>query len=206
MASNRFIDWLSTHRVAVGLGAATVGVIVWMAIPAVAQRGDVVLVGDASSAALFPEMITQIRDNGRQATPLVVTPSPCDVADELAGADIPEGADIAVIVVGPDDCGDDPVEAAVTAARDRGLDPVVVRLPDTDQRDVDALVVDTEVLLGAPDVTSRPCEWWDRVDPFGATQRIPCSADGVVVVRFPDGGLTEDGVQRVARMTSAAIG
>jgi hypothetical protein len=183
-----------------------VGVLVWMLLPAATERGNVVLIGDTSSSALFPEMITHIRDNGRQATPAVVTPSPCDIADELAVVDIPAGVDFAVIIIGPDDCSDDPIEDALAVARDRGLEPVVVRLPETDRRDLDAIVVDTEVLLGEPDVRSQPCEWWDPVGPFFSGERSPCGADGLVVVRFPDGSLTEDGIQRVARMTSAAIG
>ena len=180
--------------------------LVWMLIPAVTERGNVVLVGDASASALFPAMITHIRDNGRQATPVVVAPSPCDIADELAVVDVPAGVDFAVIVIGPDDCSDDPTDGTLAVARDRGLEPVVVRLPETDRRDLDAIVVDTEVLLGEPGVRTRPCEWWDPVGPFFSGERSPCGADGLVVVRAPDGSLTDDGVQRVARMTSAAIG
>ncbi len=206
MASNRFSAWLSQRRLAVGLGAAAIGLVIWMALPAAIQRGDVLLVGDASSSALFPEMITQIRDNGRQATPAVTAESPCDVADEFTSVDVPDGIDIAVIVIGPHSCSSDPVEAAVAVSRDRGLEPVVVRLPEVELPGLDAVVVDTEVLLGDSGIATRPCEWWDRVEPFEATERIPCDADGEVVVRFPDGSLTEDGVQRVARMTSAAIG
>ena len=206
VSSNRFLGWLSAHRVAVGLGAVGLGVAVWMVIPAVAERGDVALVGDRSTATTFPAMVTQLRDNGRQASAAVAAASPCEVADELADADLESGVDIVVIAIGPHDCSVDPVQAAVDAARDRGLEPVVVRLPDVERLDVDAAVVDTEVLLGAVGVMSRPCEWWDRVEPFGATGPLPCNADDLVVVRFPDGSLTDDGIQRVARMVSAAIG
>jgi hypothetical protein len=206
VSSNRFLGWLSGHRVVVGLGAIGLGATVWMVIPAVADRGDVALVGDRSTATTFPEMVTQIRDSGRQASAAVVAASPCAVADELADADLEPGVDVVVIAVGPHDCGADPVLAAVDVARDRGLEPVVVRLPETDRPDVDATVVDTEVLLGAAGVTSRPCEWWDRVEPFGATGPLPCNTDNLVVVRFADGSLTDDGIQRVARMVAAAIG
>jgi hypothetical protein len=56
-------------------------------------------------------------------------------------------------------------------------------------------VVDPTRLVGLPaDDPRRTCEWWER-----------CDIDGRIAVRDPQGTLTTDGQERIARMIVAAL-
>lgn len=57
------------------------------------------------------------------------------------------------------------------------------------------VVVDPARLVGLPaDDPRRTCEWWER-----------CDIDGRIAVRDPQGTLTTDGQERIARMIVAAL-
>jgi hypothetical protein len=199
--------WLAAHKVPVAAVAVVSLGAVWMLLPAIDERGGVVIVADRDGAVAVDDMVSQLRQNGRATDVLTVVDDSC-VAVEAADLDGVGGATglVVIAVAEPGECDDDPVRRSVEVVNDAGLTPVVVRFPGVDIGEVDAMVVDTEVLLGPPGDIERPCEWWDRVDPFGAEQEFACSGDDTVVVRFADGGLTSAGTQRVARMVAAAIG
>jgi hypothetical protein len=199
--------WLAAHRLPVAAMAVVSLGAVWMLLPAVNERGGVVIVADRDGSVAVDDMVSQLRQNGRATDVLAVVDETCGVvqAADLDGVGRATGF-VVIAVAEPGRCDDDPVRESVEVVREAGLTPVVVRFPGVDVGDVDAMVVDTEVLLGPPGDIARACEWWDRVDPFGAEQEFACSDDDTVVVRFADGGLTAAGTQRVARMVAAAIG
>jgi hypothetical protein len=185
-----------------------VAVLVWLVWPAVDGGGDVVIVGDAAASPTFAPTVTQVRDNGRQATVAATVADACELPDRLAEVAVDDGVDYVVIAVADTgDCGD-VVTSTVTVARQRGLEPVVVRFPgvDTGVDPAEVALVDTERLLGSPGTLEVGCEWWDRVDPFLADGPLACSPDDLVVVRSGDGSLTTAGFDRIARMVAASIG
>lgn len=197
--------WLLRHRRVVVAAASGVVVVSWMTLPALRSGGDVVVVGSESSSALFPAVLGQLRETGRDAVSLVVD-DPCGATSAFDGTDLRRSIDIAVIVVEPGDCSAAAATAGIAAAEDRGLQPIVVLLPGADAVESGVAVVDTEMLLGPPGELTQPCEWWDRPDALAWSAARPCRDDDTVLVRTADGGLTVDGMQRVARMLAVAIG
>lgn len=180
---------------------------VWMLLPAMQERGGVAVIADREGAVPAPDTVSQLRQSGRAADVLAISDDPCLPFESADFDAVGRATDFVVISLADvAQCTDEPIVQAVDVVRAADLTPVVVRFPGTEVGDVDAIVVDTEVLLGPPGEIERPCEWWDRVDPFGAEQEFACSDNDMVVVRFADGGLTTAGTQRVARMVAAAIG
>jgi hypothetical protein len=58
-----------------------------------------------------------------------------------------------------------------------------------------ATVLDPTRFVGnAVEPTSMPCQWWET-----------CTADGTIAVRGPDGSLTQEGGDRIARLIVAAL-
>jgi hypothetical protein len=135
----------------------------------------------------------RIREEGftvewREATGL------CD--DIGALATLIEATDPGRVVVALDDRPACP-EAAITAMR--GAERLVVVAgggPDpASLAEAGFDIVDPTRLLGAPGgPVTMPCEWWEQ----------PCPSEGTVV-RGADGGLTEAGGERLARVLAAAL-
>jgi len=157
---------------------------------------DVAAVGDDSFADVRPALGSQLRDRGRGFVDLAPVQDWCGLAAGLPGTEIADAVDLLVIAVAErGECTADPVAAVLGHLERRGIEPVVVVLPGQQPPTVDVWLVLTQQLLGAPDVTNMPCQWWDD-----------CAAEGTVQVRSAAGDLSAAGADRVARMVAAAIG
>jgi hypothetical protein len=165
----------------------------WPTLTGADDDVDVLVVGDGMLADARRPIELRIREEGftvewREATGL------CD--DIGALATLIEATDPGRVVVALDDRPACP-EAAITAMR--GAERLVVVAgggPDpASLAEAGFDIVDPTRLLGAPGgPVTMPCEWWEQ----------PCPPEGTVV-RGADGGLTEAGGGRLARVLAAAL-
>jgi hypothetical protein len=182
--------WLAT------LGAGLVAAATWYLLPVVSgDHGDVAVFGGGTIESSIDVLSYQLRDRGRDVTWVAAGSTWCELAEGELAVD-----DVDVVVLAPEalgSCDGDPVGG--TLDRLRGdVHIVMVPLGSAARETSDAAtgavtLVDPEVLLGADDTVTMPCEWWEN-------------CVGAIAVRGDGGDLTDAGRERIARMVSAAIG
>jgi hypothetical protein len=152
---------------------------------------DVRFVSDGFLVGYERPIADRVHESGR-STSWLEGVDVCDPSTDLLGQ-----SDVQVLVVtgaGIDACVDVLADATNRAAR-----LIVVSQPGV--TDLSSLpdgvhIVDPERLIGvAGSGVGMPCQWWEEAS----------CVDGVVTVRNPDGSLTVEGSDRVARMVVAAL-
>ena len=171
----------------------------WPTIAGHDDRTDVVLVTDGFMTSTEARVTDRIHEDGRSVRVDTSATSWCDAADAVRRID--REIDPATIVLSFGDatgCGTTALADAVAAAHGRQV--LVVTQPgrsgiESSATEAGATLVDPTRYIGDQlAATSLPCQWWE-----------PCTADGTVAVRDADGSLTDDGVDRVARIIVAEL-
>lgn len=184
---------------ALAFGVALLAAALWWWWPSLARdpdRLDVLVVGDGEVTEASEPIARRIREEGMSVE--VVALDPC--ANPSVVADAMGDRSPAVVVLSPSvPCADWP--ALVEAPRDDDRQVIALVQPGTVTADDVAALDDLDVGIADPSrlVPSEPgarvaCLWWDD-----------CEADGLVVVRSPDGRLTSAGAERVARVLTGTI-
>ncbi len=184
---------------AVGLIAAA---LVWWQWPTIAghdDRTDVVLLTDGFLTSTERPVTYRIHEDGRSLRWDSGATSWCDAADAVRRVE--DEFDPGVIVLSFGDatgCDSTALTNAVAAAH--GHRVVIVAQPGRSGIEASAdragatLVDPTRYIGDQLSATSMPCQWWES-----------CTVDGTVAVRDPDGALTAEGGDRVARILVAEL-
>lgn len=176
---------------------------VWYAWPSIG--GDprtVAVITDEVLLDAVPHLDKEIRERGREVVALSPILDWCTLASAVGDIELDDDIRFLVLALTErGDCSDDPVAEVLETLDAAGVDPVVVILPgghlDTEPTSLppDVRTAVMEHLLGGPEQVNMPCEWWDD-----------CPDDGVVPVRAGDGGLTDAGLDRIARVVASIVG
>jgi hypothetical protein len=190
---------------AIVLVAVAVAMLVWWAWPTWSGRDrdlDVLVAGDELLTDAQRSIELRVREEGLTvdwSTASSVSGDWCD--DPAALAAEVDRLDPRHVVVsfagGADDttCVEDVLDALderhVVLVSQPGDGVDIVELGDSTSASVD--VLDPTRLIGGPDVTVQPCQWWEECPPGG------------VRVRDVDGRLTDIGGERLAHMLAASL-
>jgi len=200
--ARRWVRELISSPAKVVLALALAVVVAWWQWPTIAghdSRTDVVLLTDEFLTSAERPVNYRIHEDGRSLHWDRETTSWCDAADAVKR--IEAETDPAAIVLSFADatgCDANAVTEAVLAAR--GHTVLVVSQPgrggiEAAVAQAGATLIDPSRFIGDQLVaTAMPCQWWES-----------CTADGTIAVRAPDGSLTAEGGDRVARMIVAEL-
>jgi hypothetical protein len=183
--------------------AAVVAVLVWWAWPTWSGRDgdlDVLVAGDEMLTDAQRSIDLRVREEGLTVAWSTVSNASSDWCDDpgalAAEVDRLDPRHVVVSFAGGADdatCVGDVLDAL------DGRHAVLVTQPGDD---LDLLgtgesgsvdVLDPTRLIGGPDATVEPCQWWEECPPGG------------VQVRAVDGRLTDIGGERLARMIAASL-
>ncbi len=178
----------------VAVVVAVVAVVAWWwpsIFPPTDTEIDVRFVSDGFLVGYERPIGDRVHESGR-STSWLEGVDVCDPSTDLLGQ---PGAQVLVVTgAGINACVNMLTDATNHAAR-----LIVISQPGV--TDLSSLpdgvhIVDPERLIGvAGSGVSMPCQWWEEAS----------CVDGVVTVRNPDGSLTVEGSDRIARMVVAAL-
>ena len=196
-----FHGLLSSPAKIVGV-VALVAALIWWQWPTVSGHGsriDVALVTDGFLTSTPARVTDRIHEDGRTVRVDTEATSWCGAADAVRN--VTDEFDPAAIVLSFGDatgCDAAALTDAVAAARGRRV--LIVAQPgrsgiESSAAAAGATLIDPTRYIGDQlAATSLPCQWWET-----------CGTNGTVAVRDADGSLTEDGVDRVARIIVAEL-
>ncbi len=177
-----------------GAAAVLVAVIVWWwpsIFPPAAGEIDVSIISDDFLTGFTRPVSDRVHESGRTTSWLEGVDA-CKLSTEAITA---SDADVIVVTgAGLSSC-----PAMLRDLADHVGRVIVIAQPG--RTDINALpagliVVDPERLIGPPGAGSTlPCQWWEE----------DTCIDGFVAVRNPDGSLTTEGSERIARMLVAEL-
>jgi hypothetical protein len=182
--------------------AALIAAVLWWQWPLLAgsdERTDVVLITDTFLTSTERPVTYRIHEDGRSLQWNAGATSWCDAAAAVRRVDAE--VDPAAIVLSFADapgCDSNALIDAVRAAD--GHRVVIVSQPgrsglEQTAQAAGAAIIDPSRFVGDQlAATSMPCQWWET-----------CTADGTIAVRNPDGSLTQEGGDRIARIIVAAL-
>lgn len=175
--------------------AVVLGAILWW-WPGLTGGGHrVTVIGSGEIGEARQDLSRRLREAGLSVDWVTGVGTWCDLAEAVDRR--PSGS---TVVLSPDDfepCAE-PVERILADTFDRRLADRTVIVTFTGSPETDALVdrgarqVPIDRLIGGPD-EPVPCVWWED-----------CPASGHVITRDA-GGLTPEGLQRLARLITAQV-
>lgn len=175
--------------------AVVLGAILWWWPGLTGGDQRVTVIGSGEIGEARKDLSRRLREAGLSVDWVTGVSTWCEV--EVALERRPAGA---TVVLAPDDfepCAE-PVERILTDTFDRGLAERTVVVTFGPSPDADTLVdrgarrVPVDRLIGAPG-EPVPCVWWED-----------CPDSGEVITR-DSGGLTPEGLQRLARLITAQV-
>ena len=178
----------------VGAAILVVAILWWW--PGITGNGQrVTVIGSGEIDGARQDLSRRLREAGLSVEWVTGVETWCEVA-----AAVDRRAADTTVVLAPGDFGPcaDPVEGILNDTFDRELAERTVVVAVSDSREAEALVdrgarlVPVERLIGDPD-ERVPCVWWED-----------CPVSGGVITR-DGGGLTAEGLQRLARLITAQV-